>query len=242
MTRRIASLFAGIGGLELGLERAQVGRTTLQVEIDPLARQVLAKHWPHVRREANVRTIESVDADLVCAGFPCQDLSDASRGRGGGLHGARSGLWTEVIRIVEASPGVRHVIVENTAGAAWKQWVPQLRRELHRIGFASVPLHVRACDVGAFQRGARVFVAATAYSESEPVESLHGAVGRLRAVAAQLSRRPWGPVVSRGSLAVANGLSPPLAGLKPNEALRLYGNAVVPRMAEAVGWAVFPPS
>lgn len=123
---KIASLFAGIGGFELGLERAQLGRAVLQVESDPHARAVLAEHWPDVERVEDVRDVERTDAEIICGGFPCQDLSQAARGRNVGLPGQRSGLWYEMLRIVESSKP-RWVIVENVAGAAQRRWLPHVR-------------------------------------------------------------------------------------------------------------------
>src|SRR4051794_35686151 len=110
------SLFAGIGGMDLGLERS--GMTcSWQVEIDPFARKVLAKHWPDVRRHDDVRTFppEPVDGwrvDLIAGGFPCQDISVA--GKGAGLDGARSGLWTEIVRTVRLLRP-RFLVVENVS-------------------------------------------------------------------------------------------------------------------------------
>src|SRR4051812_11674256 len=94
-TMIFGSLFAGIGGIDLGLERAGM-RCAWQVEIDDYATRVLAKHWPNVHRERDVRTCGAANlapVDLICGGFPCQDISYA--GRGEGLGGARSGLWYE---------------------------------------------------------------------------------------------------------------------------------------------------
>jgi len=110
----VGSLFAGIGGFDLAAER--VGFTVKwQVEIDDYCTRVLERHWPHVRRYRDIRecgahNLERVD--LVCGGFPCQDVSYA--GPGGGLDGERSGLWTEMRRVVcELRP--RYVVVENVA-------------------------------------------------------------------------------------------------------------------------------
>lgn len=109
----VGSLFAGIGGFDLGFERA--GFTVRwQVEIDPWCRRVLETHWPHVYRHDDVRTagahnLEAVD--VLVGGFPCQDISVA--GRGAGITGARSGLWREYARIIrELRP--RYVVVENS--------------------------------------------------------------------------------------------------------------------------------
>lgn len=111
----IGSLFSGIGGLELGLERAGLGPVLWQVEIDPFCRKILAKHWPNAKRFEDVEAIDPSDlpaVDLVCGGFPCQDLSVA--GKGAGLGGDRSGLWFQFARIV-AGTKPRHVVVENVA-------------------------------------------------------------------------------------------------------------------------------
>lgn len=108
----VGSLFAGIGGFELGLERAGF-EIAWQVELDPYCRSVLEARFPRARRFEDVRevgaaTLEPVD--VLCGGFPCQDLSVA--GKGAGIAGARSGLWSEFARLVrELRP--RYVLVEN---------------------------------------------------------------------------------------------------------------------------------
>ena len=89
------SLFAGIGGIDLGLERAGM-KCAWQVEIDPYAQKVLEKHWPEVKRYSDIRDCgaDNLDVvDLICGGFPCQDISYA--GKGAGIEGERSGLWKE---------------------------------------------------------------------------------------------------------------------------------------------------
>jgi DNA (cytosine-5)-methyltransferase 1 len=95
------SLFAGIGGLDLGLERAGWA-CRWQVELDPFCQRVLAKHWPIVTRYGDIRTLdlERIErVDLICGGFPCQDLSVA--GKRAGLSGERSGLFYEIVRIAQ---------------------------------------------------------------------------------------------------------------------------------------------
>lgn len=108
----VGSLFSGIGGFDLGFERAGM-RVSWQVELDPYCRAVLARHFPDAARFADVREVgagELDPVDLICGGFPCQDLSSA--GKGAGIDGARSGLWSEFARIVrELRP--RYVVVEN---------------------------------------------------------------------------------------------------------------------------------
>lgn len=90
----IGSVCSGIGGLELGLEAAGLGPTKWQIEIDPYARAVLAKHWPDAVRHEDLRHVQPEQlspVDIICGGTPCQDLSQA--GQRAGIEGskARSG-------------------------------------------------------------------------------------------------------------------------------------------------------
>lgn len=109
------SLFSGIGGFDLGFERAGM-RCLWQCEINEQCRSVLRKHWPEVPINTDVTTLNATNAvrpDLICGGFPCQDLSVA--GRRAGLAGERSGLFFELMRIVdELAPA--WVCIENVPG------------------------------------------------------------------------------------------------------------------------------
>lgn len=157
---RIGSLFSGIGGLELGLERAGLGSVAWQVEREPYCRHILAKHWPDALRFDDVRTVGAHNlprVDVLCGGFPCQDLSAANKS-GRGLDGDRSGLWFEMRRIIhELRPS--WVVVENVAHT-WRRYVPVVRRAFWELGYASLPLRVRACDVGARHERARILLVA----------------------------------------------------------------------------------
>lgn len=111
---KFGSLFSGIGGFDLGFERAGM-QCAWQCEIDDKCRKVLAKHWPEVTVYDDVRSIgRGVEpVDLVCGGFPCQDLSIA--GRRAGLAGERSGLWHEFARVLaEVRP--EWCVIENVPG------------------------------------------------------------------------------------------------------------------------------
>ena len=112
---KVGSLFSGIGGFDIGFERAGM-EVAWQCEIDPHARAVLAKHWPGVPCYDDVRGISAgsvPDVDLICGGFPCQDVSVA--GRRAGLAGERSGLWFEFHRVLaELKPP--WVVIENVPG------------------------------------------------------------------------------------------------------------------------------
>lgn len=111
---RVLDLFAGIGGFSLGLERTGGFETVAFCEIDPFCRRVLAKHWPDVSQHDDITTREfkEGEADVITAGFPCQDLS--SLGKRAGLSGSRSGLWREVVRALRVVRPL-YLIVENVA-------------------------------------------------------------------------------------------------------------------------------
>lgn len=112
---KFGSLFAGIGGFDLGFERAG-WECAWQVEIDPFCTDVLERHFPGVRRYKDIRDVKGDElepVDLICGGFPCQDISVA--GRGEGLAGERSGLWFEFDRIA-GEMGVAWVVIENVGG------------------------------------------------------------------------------------------------------------------------------
>ena len=112
---QVLDLFSGIGGFSLGLERTGGFETKAFCEIDPFCRRVLAKHWPDVPCFEDVTTLRGEDVgpvDVICGGFPCQDISIA--GLGEGLDGARSGLWSEIVRLVrDLRPSF--LLVENVA-------------------------------------------------------------------------------------------------------------------------------
>jgi DNA (cytosine-5)-methyltransferase 1 len=157
----IGSLFSGIGGLELGLERAGVGRTIWQVEREPFCQAVLQKHWPDAERFDDVKTVGRHNlkpVDVICGGFPCQDISYA--GKGAGLAGARSGLWFEYTRIIgELRPS--YVVVENVA-ALRRRGLDTVLGDLAALGYDAIWLPIRASDVGAPHRRERLFVLAHA--------------------------------------------------------------------------------
>lgn len=107
------SLFSGIGGFDLGFERAGM-QCLWQCEIDRAASSVLARHWPNTTRYTDVTKLSRPAAvDVLCGGFPCQDLSVA--GRRAGLAGARSGLWHEFRRLA-GELHARVVVIENVPG------------------------------------------------------------------------------------------------------------------------------
>jgi DNA (cytosine-5)-methyltransferase 1 len=159
------SLFAGIGGIDLGFERAGM-ECKWQVEIDDYATKVLEKHWPGVHRERDIRqcgkhNLERVD--IIAGGFPCQDISYA--GRGAGLDGERSGLFFEAVRLVcELQPRV--VVLENVA-ALLTRGLDRVLGTLAEIGFDAEWHCIPAAAVGAPHIRDRVFVIGTRSSNAE---------------------------------------------------------------------------
>ena len=152
------SLFAGIGGFDLGFERAGFV-CKWQVELDRYARSILAKHWPDVPRWDDVcsfpqRGFEKVD--VICGGFPCQDISYA--GLGAGVYGERSGLWFEFARVVREM-GPRIVVVENVA-ALLTRGLGEVLGTLASIGFDAEWHCIPAGYFGTHFRRDRIFIVA----------------------------------------------------------------------------------
>jgi DNA (cytosine-5)-methyltransferase 1 len=111
---KVLSLFSGIGGFDLGFQRAGM-EVVGMCEIDKHAQKILQRRFPDATLHTDVRKVsyERRSIDLICGGFPCQDLSVAGKRRG--LDGERSGLWFEFARIIdEAEPA--WVVIENVPG------------------------------------------------------------------------------------------------------------------------------
>lgn len=157
----VAGLFAGIGGIELGLQEAG-HRTVLLSEIDSGAQRVLSKHLLNVPIVGDVRELISLPpCDLVAAGFPCQDLSQA--GRTAGISGAKSGVVQEVFRLISRDPP-RWLLLENVPfmlqldrGAAMRH----LTTSLEALGFDWAYRIVDSRSFGIPQRRQRVIMLAS---------------------------------------------------------------------------------
>ena len=230
MTPSFGSLFSGIGGIDLGLERAGWS-CAWQSEIKPLAVATLEQHWPYVPKLGDITTIDwsTVEpVDLICGGFPCQDLSHAhtstSGGARAGLDGPASSLWSYFAEAVGALEPT-WVLIENVD--TWASWVPTVRADLARHGYASLPLELSAGSFGAPHRRPRCFVVAHADGISEPLFAIDAEMGKLRPISG-CDSRDWRNGPPR-SVRVDDGLP---ARMGRND---LYGNAVVPAVAEWLG-------
>jgi DNA (cytosine-5)-methyltransferase 1 len=140
-------------------------RTVAFCEIDPYCRRVLAKRWPAVPCYGDIRKLtgaalaaNGISVDVICGGFPCQDISTA--GLGAGIEGSRSGLWSEYARIIgEVRP--RYVLVENVA-ALLGRGIDTVLRDLAALGFDAEWHCIPASAVGAPHRRDRVWIVADA--------------------------------------------------------------------------------
>jgi len=199
---RVIDLFSGIGGFSLGLERAGM-QTVAFCEIDERCRAVLRRHWPGVPIHGDVATLR---------GVPLSGLIGSGEAQGPGGRAEWAALCPD------------WVVVENT-GHTWRRWVPELRCELWRLGYASLPLRVRASNVGAHHERARVFVVANA--DSELLRELsRWWDGPGREMAAQLAQsQDFAPA----RLGTDDGLPDWVDRRKQ------CGNAVVPQVAELIG-------
>ena len=167
---RFLSLFSGIGGLDLGLERA--GWTCVaQVEQDEYCLEVLAKHWPDVPRYKDVRDVRAEDfsrLDTIVGGFPCQPHSVAGKGKG---KDDDRNLWPEFARLVaECRP--RWVIGENVPGLD-RTMLADVVSDLERLDYKVGVLGLEDQTVGAPHKRERRFI--VAYTD------LAGLEGRQRA-------------------------------------------------------------
>jgi DNA (cytosine-5)-methyltransferase 1 len=246
---RVLDLFSGIGGFSLGLERAGGFETVAFCEIEPYPRRVLAKHWPNVPCYDDARTLtadtlrrDGIAVDVICGGFPCQDISVAGNRRGMG-DGTRSGLWSEIARLVgELRP--RFLIVENVAGLLTGPpeqpggWFGRILGDLAERGYDAEWENIPAAALGAPHRRERVWIVA------HPTKVRH-ASGLLRRDCSPSDAR-WKagasllPPYHDGLGAAADSYSVRRGDGFPEfmGELNGYGNAVVPQIPELIGRAI----
>jgi len=166
---QVLDLFSGIGGFSLGLERAGM-ETVAFCEVDKKAQLVLKKHWPNIPVFDDVKTLNkeklddhSISVELICGGFPCQDLSVA--GSGAGLEGNRSGLWYEYYRLIkEIKPS--WVIIENVS-VLRSRGLETVLKGLSEIGYDAEWHCIPASAVGAPHRRDRIWIIAYPTTDSK---------------------------------------------------------------------------
>jgi DNA (cytosine-5)-methyltransferase 1 len=162
MTLTIGSLFSGIGGLEYGLELTGGFRTIWQCEIDRYASAVLRKYWPDCPNLGDIKLVDWATVgtpDVLCGGFPCQDISVA--GKGAGIkEGTRSGLWSEFAKAI----GIlrpRYVVIENVPMLA-NRGLDIVLADIAKEGYDAEWHNISAASVGAWHKRERIFIIAYA--------------------------------------------------------------------------------
>jgi len=240
---RLLELFAGIGGLSLGLERSGAFDVVAFCEREPFCQKVLNKHYPKVPIYDDVCKLtkerldgDGIGIDAISGGFPCQDVSEA--GGKAGLAGERSGLWYEFARLIgELRP--QYVIVENVSELLIRG-MDDVLGTLATLGYDAEWHCIQACDVGAPHIRDRVFIIAypscIRFSGPEGAEQGTGTPGfsggsRFFKGRLKSEREKWWPsepYIPRVSYGISGRL----------DRCRALGNAVVPQVAEAIGRAI----
>lgn len=242
-TLHVLSLFAGIGGLELGLERA--GMTIAgQVEIDPYCQRVLARHWPEVPRHDNVITASNwwlaedrPQVDVVCGGFPCQPFSLA--GKQLGVNDERW-MWPATADVIR-SVGPRYVLLENVSALVRDaRAFGAVLGDLHALGFDAEWATLRASDFGAPTNRERVYVLAYAAGVNRLSRDRMGAGGIWMSPLATRGLRGLDLAEKRTAAREWLATEPRVDRLVdgvPDQShrLRVIGNAVVPAVTEHLG-------
>lgn len=218
------SLFSGIGGLDLGFDRAGL-KCKWQVENNKYRQEVLKRHWPGVEQYNDIKDFKPADrhaVSVVCGGFPCQDVSN--NGKREGISGRRSGLWSEYVRIIRAIKP-RRVVIENVTGLFVRGFETVLR-DLAESGYDAEWDVLRASRFGAPHRRERVFIIAY------PVgDGLEGRV--LSSVPEQLPRVGDSPYRVTVTEPIGIGTNHGI----PNfvDRVESCGNAVFPPIGEWIG-------
>lgn len=234
----VLGLFSGIGAFELGLERA--GMTIAAMcEIDPYCRRILAEHWPTVPVYEDIRAItaerlraDGIAVDVLCGGFPCQDISIA--GSRAGLDGERSGLWLEYLRLI-GELGPRYAVMENSAALLDGQ-LCRILGKLAEIRYDAEWHAISAAHVGAPHERDRVWL--VAYPNAINGEAGLGIFSDHQAAILEAQDR------NRASIWLAPPAMPPRVGdgsadwLDRRERTEVIGNAVVPQIPEIIGRAI----
>ena len=159
-TLRLLDLFSGIGGFSYAAERIVGGYETVQfVEREPYCQKVLNRHWPRVPIHDDICTFqpELGFADVICGGFPCQDISTAGK-RAGIKVGTRSGLFYELLRVV-CLVRPQYIVLENVS-AILSGGLDTVLGELAEAGFDAEWACIPASAVGACHRRDRWWLVA----------------------------------------------------------------------------------
>lgn len=250
---KVLDLFSGIGGLSLGLERAGM-ETVAFCEMNAYARAVLRKHWPKIPIYRDVRKLTGeclkFTVDVICGGFPCQDVSVAKQNREA-LSGKRSGLWFEFKRIIEeAKP--KYVVIENVSNLR-SQGLARVIKDLWEIGYVGEWHVIPTSGIGGPHRRERVFIIAypmcvgrmeqerldeetkfvklSGQDRNKEIKTLQTESIHCRPILRRVEKSRWWRVESRVGR-ISHGIPHGM------DRLKCLGNAVVPQIAELIGRAI----
>lgn len=258
---RVLDLFSGIGGFSLGLERAGM-KTVRFVEIDPSCRRVLAKHWPDVPCDEDITNAEfrEGEADVICGGFPCQDVSRA--GKRAGISGVHSGLYRELVRAIRVVRP-KFAVLENVA-ALLGDGMGEVCGELAASGYNLEWDCVPACAIGAPHQRDRIWIVAHAQRDGFGA----GRAGRFADSFSRIRNKTRGDFADAKCAGLSNGDAktkwesqpesarengpncwkawpdePALCGVDDGisylvERVRALGNSLIPQIPEMIGRAI----
>lgn len=234
-TLTVGSLFSGIGGLELGLERTGGFKTIWNCEIEPYPSEVLKRHWPNVPNLGDITKVnwDAIERpDVICGGFPCQDISIAGKGKGI-VEGKRSGLWVE-FRLALCVLQPKYALVENVPMLA-RRGLDVVLADIASFGYDAEWQIISASSVGAPHKRERMFIIAHANDkgeyrspgktpgwgrmQTEPVYPFIQPCDLYR------GKRVVEPLVCREDYGLSRGM----------DRIKALGNAVVPACAEIAG-------
>lgn len=239
----VLDLFSGIGGFSLGLERTRGFKTIGFCEIDPYCRAVLAKHWPGIPCHDDIRTltVEPGHADVLCGGFPCQDISIA--GKGAGLAGERSGLWREYHRLIRMVHP-RYVIIENVS-ALLNRGMGDILGELSQIGYDAEWHCIQASYVGLPHIRDRIWIVAYPGQKLEHELQYSSKSQQSSGIEGRQTQVEIGSELglARRKIEERWAYQPAISGMDDGipadvDALGALGNAIVPQIAEMIGNAI----
>ena len=245
MTLRMIDTFSGIGGFSLAARWLGGIETVQFVEREPYCHRILAKHWPTVPIHDDICTFNPAprSADIVCGGFPCQDISTAGK-QAGIKQGTRSGLFYELMRVI-CVVRPRYVVMENVS-AILANGLDTVLGELAEAGFDCEWACIPASAVGACHQRNRWWCVAYANNtgvEAPRTEQQPARIEQYGELAAYSSglrlERRWacGSIANRLSPDWRSYLSQPVLcrgddGLSGRvDRLKALGNAVVPQVA-----------
>jgi len=243
---KVLDLFSGIGGFSLGLERAGM-ETVAFCEIDKKCHKVLKKHWPDVPIFDDVSTLtkekldeRSITVDVICGGFPCQDISLS--GKAEGIEGNRSGLWSEYARLIgELRP--RYVIVENVS-ALLGRGLNRVLGDLASLRYDAEWHCIPASYVGLPQSRDRVWIIANTQRNrwvclDESIKNKRASINIPLGIAWGSNPLQLLPAMGEFFIEPSSDFSRNDDGLSVGvERLKQLGNAVVPQIPELIGRAI----